>query len=113
MDLALVYGGLLVAAGMVLSPLVTILFNSVVIPFFNGNPQISGGVRLVLLALDSSRAIWPQYFNDPSVSWDDFVLLIGREALEGEDLTPSEVEAIIAEAKRVFSPAFAVFGEKK
>lgn len=56
--------------------------------------QVKPYLKTILSALKIAQVNFPKYFNDPTVTYDDFVVLVIEAALEGRQVTLEERKAL-------------------
>jgi hypothetical protein len=69
--------------------------------------DMAKAIKVVLAAVDEARAQWPDKFNDPQVSWVEYVEDIAKSALAGTTLKV-DPSVVALEVVKVFSAAKAI-----
>lgn len=67
------------------------------------SPDTKKAVRVVLKALGAAQAEWPEKFNDPNVTWDDYVTEIATKVLANEPLQV-DTDVVVKEVIKLFKP---------
>jgi hypothetical protein len=99
-DIASIVAGFLGATVFNTKQIWAFVTNSV-IPFLS-NDKVKIAASTVARAFVTYKEFMPAYFNDPNVTWDDYLELIANKVINESDFTPEDFQAIVAEALKIW-----------